>query len=159
MNSIPDIEDKVEALKLYLIANVNDEEGDSWIFGHNPSIINHLNSFNQMESEILTNELSKWQDDILSNLADPVSDCTNELIDGYLIYCNIFLRISNFDDLEYLIQNLAAVAANIKTQQSNQFYDQLISKAEIINQKLNSNYNHTIDTIKNLRQEQNPLTQ
>lgn len=153
MTEIPKIEDKIEALKLYLGANRNDDEGDSWIFGHNLIIIRHLNSFSEKENQILRHRIKNWEDDLTSNLADPISECENEKIDGSLIYCEIFLQIQSFEDLEYLVQNLAAIASTILVKQSNEFYEQLIAKTSEINEKLNSSYNHTVDYLQRLKDE------
>jgi hypothetical protein len=153
MIEIPKIEDKVEALREYLIANKKDDEGDSWIFGHNPILITHLNSFSRKEYESLRQEIEKWQDNLTSNLADPITECENENIDGSLIYCEIFLQIQSFDDLEYLIQNLAAIASNVTAKQSNEFYDRLIQKASEINTKLKSNYIYTVEYLQRLKDE------
>lgn len=66
MNEIPQIEDKVEALRLYLEANKNDNEGDSWIFGHYPIMIEHLNTFDKKDYDKLIIEMPIWKDDIVS---------------------------------------------------------------------------------------------
>lgn len=153
MIEIPKIDDKVEALKKYLSANRNDEEGDSWTFGHNPKIITHLNSFSNKEFQALRNGIRNWGDELTSNLADPITECENEQIDGSLIYCEMFLQIESFDDLEYLIQNLAAIASTISKKPTTEFYDRLISKSSDINEKLNSNYNYTVEYLKRLKDE------
>ena len=49
MTEIRSYHDKIAELKEYLVLNRNDEEGDSWIFGHNPTIENHLSSLNENE--------------------------------------------------------------------------------------------------------------
>lgn len=153
MIEIPKIDDKVEALKKYLSANRNDEEGDSWIFGHNPKIITHLNSFSNDEYQALRHEIRKWEDDLTSNLADPITECENEQIDGSLIYCEIFLQIKSFADLEYLIQNVAVIASTISKRPTTEFYNKLIAKSSDINAKLNSNYNYTVEYLKRLKDE------
>ena len=128
MLEVPKIEDKIEALRIYLEANKNDDEGDNWTFGHNPTIINFLDTFSGEEYEILKVEIENWSDEVVCNLADPIGECSNKVIDGGYIYCKIFVQINRIEELEYLIENLAAYAWEIKGSYSQMFYDRLLQK-------------------------------
>lgn len=139
---------KINALKFYLESNQNDTEGDSWIYGHNPNIIEHLNSFSAKDYQTLNIESENWDDNTISSLADPIFQCNNMNVRGCYFSCKIFLQISIFDDLEYLIENLAAIAWSIKDNKPKDFYERLLKKAIEVNEKSNGNYDYTIKRLK-----------
>lgn len=143
--------DKIFALHFYLESNRNDDEGDSWIYGHNPNIIEHLNTFNKDDYERLNIESEFWEDETIANLADPIWECNNPNIPGNYFYCKIFNQINLFDELEYLIENLAAIALSIKTKYPSEFYEELYLKAKEINIKSTGDYEHTIYQLKKIK--------
>ena len=53
-----DLDDDSLCLTDLLASNKFDTEGDSWISGHNPNIIEHLNGFTEKEFQILNKEKS-----------------------------------------------------------------------------------------------------
>lgn len=140
--------DKILALEFYLKSNKNDNEGDSWLFGHNPNIIEHLNSFSKEECQTLNIKSEKWDDNMLYSLADPVFQCDNENVSGSYFYCKIFLQINILEDLEYLIENLAAITWSIREHRPKEFYEQLLNKAIEVNENSQGNYEYTIKRLK-----------
>ncbi|MBK8724313.1 MAG: hypothetical protein IPL95_19310 [Saprospiraceae bacterium] len=106
--------DKILALEFYLKSNKNDNEGDSWFFGHNPNIENHLLSLTEQDSIKLQTEIFNWNEFEKFKIADPISDTKNKYIDGHYIYGKIFLSIDDFEKLEYLIQNLVVIVWGAK---------------------------------------------
>ena len=143
--------DKIFALEFYLKSNKNDNEGDSWIFGHNPNIIEHLKTFNKEEYERLNKESELWDDKTISNLADPIWQCGNSNIQGKYFYCKIFLQINLKDELEYLVENLAAIARDIKTIQPKEFFEKLIAKSKEVNEGSEGNYEYTINQLEKIK--------
>ena len=101
MTEIRSYHDKIAELKEYLVLNRNDEEGDSWIFGHNPTIENHLSSLNENEINELIDEIFTWDELERHHIADPISDTKNKFIDAQYVYGKIFLSIKDFEKLEY----------------------------------------------------------
>jgi len=155
MLEIPKIENKSEALSIYLQANKNDDEDDSWVFGHNPTIINFLGTFSVEDYEKLKLEIENWSDEVVCNLADPIGECSNKIIDSGYIYCKIFIQINHLEKLEYLIENLAPYAWGIKGNYSQKFYERLLQKAMKINELRNNNFNYTIEQIKRKKIDEN----
>ncbi len=139
--------DKILALEFYLKSNKNDNEGDSWIFGHNPNIENHLLSLTEPESIKLHTEVLKWNESEKGNIADAISDTKNKYIDGQYIYGKIFLSIDDFETLEYLIQNLAMIVWESKKKRPIEFYIKILDKVKALNKQLDNGYNHLIGII------------
>ncbi|CEJ70651.1 hypothetical protein BN1195_02979 [Chryseobacterium oranimense G311] len=148
MYTIPEIEDKIQALYEYLEANAYDTEGDSWYHGHNPIIISHINNFSATECKKLVSEIRSWKEDILIHLADPFLDISNPDLNGYFLYCQIFLKISDLTSQEYLLGNIHLVNAIPKGSQPLHFYLELEQKITSVNKKLNGNYGFSVEQIK-----------
>lgn len=148
MYIIPDTEDKIKALYEYLETNASDSEGDSWYHGHNPVIISHINNFSTEECIKLVSEIKNWKEDILIHLADPVLDISNPDLDGYFLYCRIFLKIADLTNQEYLLGNIHLVNAIPKGSQLLDFYLELEQKITCVNKKLNGNYDFSVEQIK-----------
>jgi len=148
MNEIPKIESKVLALHQYLKANEKDTEGDSWIFGHHPIIEKHLITFDSEDTKELEQNILKWNEEQLYDIADPLADTKNPLIDGEKIYGEIFLRIEDFEKLEYLIQNLGIITLNSKNERELEYYSKILDKTILLNTKLGNGYNHLIGIIR-----------
>ena len=125
---------KIEAIHEYLIANRLDDEGDSWIFGHNPTIEEHLKTFTKEEAKLLECEIEKWEETEQYHFADPVSDSENKLIAGNYIYGQIFLSIQDFEKLEYLIQNLVIIIRDNDTKRAIQYYENILEKVKVLNE-------------------------
>ena len=148
MTEIRSYHDKIAELKEYLVLNRNDEEGDSWIFGHNPTIENHLSSLNENEINELIDEIFTWEELERHHIADPISDTKNKFIDAQYVYGKIFLSIKDFEKLEYLIQNLAIVVWESSNKRPINFYTDILTKVETLNEQLNFGYNHLIRLLK-----------
>lgn len=104
--SLQDHEDKILALKEYLEFYSDDDEGDSWIYGHNPNIVAHLNSLSAEMCKKLTRKVLSWPKESLYNLADPLLEESNPYLDGAYLYGEIFLAVDDVDMEEYLVGNL-----------------------------------------------------
>lgn len=148
MNEIPDKADQIAALKAYLEANCDDQEGDSWIFGHGPKITAFLNNLSREEYDRLQAAIGGWSDDILYHLADPMLDTQDGLIDGGYMYCLIFVQVTKLEFLEYLIQNLAAAVWQIKAPYSPAFLERILKQAIRVNAHFDDAYSATIEQIK-----------
>lgn len=107
--NISAIDDKIEALRLYLEANKYDEKGDAWHSIHDPNIVAFLNGFNKVESDKLLTSMWTWGEDLFWHLADPFLDIVNPHIEGNCLYIKIFLAVSDFEVNEYLMNNVSAV--------------------------------------------------
>lgn len=128
MYQIPDIEDKIQALYIYLKNNESDTEGDLWHYSHNPNIVLHINNFSKAECEKLTVVIWNWEESIRYNLADPFLDISNPNLDGYYLYGRIYLKITNIEMCEYLIENIHALRSIVVGSQPIQFYFDLEKK-------------------------------
>jgi hypothetical protein len=148
MYIIPDTEDKIKALYEYIETNASDTEGDSWYHGHDPIIISHINNFSATDCEKLVSEIRNWKEDILIHLADPFLDISNPGLDGYFLYCQIFLEITDITNQEYLLGNIHLVNAIPKGSQPLVFYRKLEQKITSINNTLNGNYDFSVEQIK-----------
>ena len=58
MYQIPNIEDKTKALYIYLKNNESDNEGDSWYYHHNPTIVSYINNLSKIDCEKLISQIS-----------------------------------------------------------------------------------------------------
>lgn len=148
MYTISSNENKIESLKDYLIANRNDNEGDSWTFCHHPNIESHLISLNEEESKRLEKEIFDWEESELYNMADPISDSKNKYFDGQYLYGKIFLAINDFEKLEYLIQNLGSITWESNQDRPLDFYTNILNKVEMLNGQLEFGYDHLVNIIK-----------
>jgi hypothetical protein len=105
MNNIPNLEDKVEAIYLYVKNNLNDQ-GDNWENLHGPNLEYYINQLEQNECEKFIAKISIWEEDILYKIADSFLFSKNPNLKSYYLYCLIFIETNDFEKLEYLIQNL-----------------------------------------------------
>lgn len=126
---------------------MNDNESDSWIFGHHPNIESHLLSLTEPESIKLQTEILNWNESEKFNISDPIADTKNKYIDGQYIYGKIFLSIDDFEKLEYLIQNLAMIVWESKKKRPIEFYINILDKVKALNKQLDNGYNHLIGII------------
>jgi len=148
MNEIPKIEDRIKALYMYIEGNASDTEGDSWHYGHNPIIVSHINNLSKKDCERLTSEVWNWKEEILINLADPFLGIRNPNLNGYFLYCKIFMEINDIENEEYLLGNIHLVNAIPKRTQPLSFYIELENKITKLNEKLNGNYKYSVEQIK-----------
>lgn len=148
MYIIPDTEDKIKALYQYIEDNVSDTESDSWYHGYDPIIISHLDHFSATDCKKLVSEIRNWKENILIHLADPFLAVSNPDLDGYFLYCQIFLETTDFTNQEYLLGNIHLVNAIPKGSQPLGFYLELEEKMTGINKKLNGNYDFSAEQIK-----------
>lgn len=146
MNQIPSNKDKITALQKYLEANRNDDEGDSWIFGHNPTIIHFIESFDKSECERLCNDIWDWHQKDIHNLADIFLENSNPHIDGNFMYGKIFLQTHDIEDCEYLIENMQVLNDNVLSRPLD-FYEQVRNKIGLISNQINRNFDYWIDQI------------
>ncbi|MTH14132.1 hypothetical protein [Flavobacterium sp. LC2016-01] len=148
MNEIPEIENKIEALYLYINSNSADQEGDSWYYDHNPKIVSHINSFSKTECEKFVSELWNWKEEIIFDLADPFLNIVNPNLNGSYLYCKLILYVDDIESQEYLVQNIQVVHNIPIKAQPIDFYLDLAKKILIINEKNNQNYNYAVEEIR-----------
>lgn len=139
MKYIDVIENKAQVLHGFLEVNRNEEEGDAWIFGLNPPIVEFLNKLNKTECDLVKQQMWNWGDTNLSNLADPILEVKNSHLDSAFIYGKIFLKIQDLESLEYLVENIQVINDNVKTRPF-KFYSDLIYKIEWTANQLGKNY-------------------
>ena len=148
MNQIPNIQDKIQALYIYLENNQSDEEGDSWYYLHNPNIVSHINNFSKIECEKLMTEIWKWDEKTFYHLADPFINISNSNLDGYYIYGQIFLKVSNIEATEYLVENTQIVHNIPKGTYPIDFYIDLDNKINSLNERSYGYYGYWVEQIK-----------
>ncbi|SHE52876.1 hypothetical protein SAMN04488522_101463 [Pedobacter caeni] len=130
MQTVPDIEDKIEALYLFMESNLSGRYAEDWTYMLDPEIVFHLNSLSKEECENLVLRIWDWDADILICLADPFIGDYYSHLDGGFLYCKLFLVIENFGDLEYLYDNLPHAVSRINAgTQPLSFYVDLENKA------------------------------
>jgi len=133
MYQIPNIEDKTKALYIYLKNNESDNEGDSWYYHHNPTIVSYINNLSKIDCEKLISQISDWEESMLYNLADSFLHISNPNLDGYYLYGKIFLKITNVEMGEYLVQNSHLLRSIAKGSQPIKFYLDLEKKIALLN--------------------------
>ena len=65
------------------------------------------------------------------------------------------LQINLKDELEYLIENLAAITWAIKTKQPKEFFEKLIAKSKEVNKGSEGNYEYTINQLEKIKADNN----
>jgi len=148
MDEIPKIENKIEALYLYINGNSVDQEGDSWHYYHNPKIVSHLNSFSKNECEKFVSEIWNWKEEIVLDLADPFLSIVNPNLNGSYLYCKLILHVDDLESQEYLIQNIQVVHNIPKRSQPLNFYLDLAKKVLNVNEKNNGSYNYAAEEMR-----------
>lgn len=148
MYEIPKISNKIKALYLYVEHNVSDREGDSWIYGHDPTIKYHIDDFNKTDCEKLEAEIWTWKEEILVKLADPFLDISNPNLNGFFMYCKIFSTIEDNANEEYLIENITVFNSISKGSVPIDFYYELKNKIGRVNERLNGSYSYALQQIK-----------
>lgn len=148
MDEMPEIEDKIKALYLYIESNASDTESDSWYYGHNPIIVSYINNLSKKDCEKLVSEIWNWKEEILIDLADPFLEIRNPNLNGCFLYCKIFMEINDIENEEYLLGNIHVVNAIPKGSQPMSFYIDLENKITRLNEKLNGNYKYPVEQIK-----------
>lgn len=148
LSKIPDIENKTEALYVYLESNASDNEGDSWYYDHNLKIVSHINNFTKADCENFTSEIWNWKEEIIFDLADPFLHIVNPNLNGSYLYCKLILHMDDMESQEYLIQNIQVVHNIPKKTHPIDFYLDLAKKILIINKKNNENYSYAVEQIR-----------
>ncbi len=146
--------DKTHQLFKYLIKNQSDST-ESWTYGHEPTIIAHLNNFSKEDSDKLNVEMWNWGTEKLFNLADPIIETDNVYIDCYLIYFKIFLQINDIDIEESFINNIYLIENIPLGNQTIEFYNSIKTKLVAFkgNEENNNWYLNIID--KKIKEETN----
>lgn len=71
-----------------------------------PYVRNFIDNLNQTDSEKFSLEILNWNEDVLYHLADEILFSKNEYLDKDYLYCSIFLKTNNNENLDYLTQYL-----------------------------------------------------
>jgi len=149
MNQIPNDKNKINALQAYLEANKYDDEGDSWILGHIPTLKNFMNTFNKAECDKLCAEIWNWNEQNIFNLADIFLEVSNPHIDSHYMYGQIFLRIDSIEDCEYLIENMQVLNDKVSTRPK-QFYLDVLEKIKSIGNKIDRDFSYWLGKIEEI---------
>lgn len=90
----------------------------------------------------MESQIENWEDRILFQLADPISECNNQSFDGNLVYCKIYLQINY--ELEYFIGDLASFVRSISKKKPDEFYNRILAKTKRLNMQYGYRYDYTI---------------
>jgi len=145
--NISTIDDKVEALRLYLEANKYDDEGDAWHSIHYPNIVAFVNQFNKVECDRLLASMRTWGEDLFWHMADPFLDIVNPHINGNLLYIKIFLAATDSETEEYLMNNISVVTLIPIGVEPVEFYYRLKDKVICVSKRLGRNEDFTLTQI------------
>ena len=104
---------KLLSLKEYISENIGDDCGN-WEYVHEPYIKSLVGNLNEDESEVFSNAIWDWDNSIIYELADPIIFGENKYLKQDYLYCRIFSEINDFDNLDYLAQNLGPCFYSIK---------------------------------------------
>jgi len=148
MDKIPESQDKIKALYSYIESNLSNHEGDFWHYILDPTIVTYINNLSKTDCENLIYGVYNWDEEALVSLADPFLKISNPNLDGYYLYCKIFLEIIDIENEEYLIQNIQIVNAVKKGSQPMKFYLDMENKIIAVNEKLDGRYKYAVDQIK-----------
>jgi len=96
---------EIESLKKYIENNL-DESGSIWELLISPDIIDLISNLNQTDSEKFSIEILNWNENVLYRLADEILFSKNEYIDKDYLFCSIYLRTHDKENLDYLSQYL-----------------------------------------------------
>jgi len=138
MTSIPNLENKVEALKIYLQANEEEMSREGWTYGHEPVLIEFFNSLKDSDWKELTSKIWNWSEKFLYNIADAVLFSEVENLEENYIYCRIFLESKNIDNSEYLLENMYPNSGH-----SIDFYEKILKKVRRLNKKSDGGFDFT----------------
>lgn len=139
--------DRLHALYLYVEANQDVDEGDTWIHHHDLEICTYLNSFSQSEWEQLEQQMFGWTEVILFNLADPLISAKNKHISVEYLYAKIFLQAQNLEDLMYLVQNIHLVSCIPIGKCEINFYHKIKHKIIKLAEHFNSDYSYWLQVL------------
>lgn len=95
--------DEIASLKNYIEVNL-DESSSLWELVIRPDIIDIISSLNQIESKKFSTEILSWNENILYRLADEILFSENECLDKDYLFCSIYLRTHDKENLDYLSQ-------------------------------------------------------
>ncbi|MCD0475623.1 hypothetical protein LPB87_14585 [Flavobacterium sp. EDS] len=99
-------DDDITYLKKYIERNLNKKDGDHWEYIVRPEIREVINSLNENDSERFSIEILNWDEKTIYPLADEIIFGDNKYIDQDYLYCSIFLKTYDKENLDYLAQNL-----------------------------------------------------
>ncbi|GEM_PF-26293 len=97
--------DEITSLKEYIETNLERSSG-AFEYVIQPNIRNIVSNLSETDSEKFSIEILNWNEDVLYHLADEILFSNNEYLDKDYIYCSIFLRIKNKENLDFLSQYL-----------------------------------------------------
>ncbi|WP_143166674.1 hypothetical protein [Pedobacter caeni] len=127
---MPEIEDKIEALRLYIENNLSINESDFWYYVLNPEMVSHMDRLSKADCEQLALKIWDWDAETLMCLADPFLEISNPNLDGCFLYCKLFLVVEKFEDIHYLGGNMPPAVTHIEPgTQPLHFYTDLENKA------------------------------
>ena len=104
----------ISALKKYIENHIGDDCG-AWEYLHTPHITEIVGSLDKNDSNLLSQNIFNWPINVLYELADPIILGGNKYLKVDYLYCKIFSLTDEFENLEYLAQNLGACFYSLKS--------------------------------------------
>jgi len=89
----------------YITSHKDDCDGD-WEYIHTPYLENSLSNLNEVESKNFSNNIWKWDEFHLFEIADPIIFSHNKYLNEDYLYIRIFSKIKNIEYLDYLFENV-----------------------------------------------------
>lgn len=122
--------DEIASLKNYIETNLG-ESSSLWELVLQPDIIDFISNLNQADSEKFSVEILNWNENILYRLADEILFSRNEYIDKDYLFCSIYLRTHDKENLDYLSQYIIPCYKNLNFEKiSLDFFLQVKEKIE-----------------------------
>ena len=130
MKFIEFMSNEIASLKNYIETNLC-ESSSLWELVLQPDIIDFISNLNQADSEKFSVEILNWNENILYRLADEILFSRNEYIDKDYLFCSIYLRTLNEENLDYLSQYIIPCYKNLNFEKiSLDFFLQVKEKIE-----------------------------
>ncbi|WP_431243577.1 hypothetical protein ACQ9BO_02945 [Flavobacterium sp. P21] len=122
--------DKIAGLKKDIESNLGSSSG-FYELVFQPYIRDFISNLNQTDSENFSIEILNWNEDLLYHLADEILFSNNEFLDKNYLYCSIFLRTYDQENLEFLSQYLYDCYDDLNIEKTSlDFFVQLKEKVE-----------------------------
>lgn len=123
MEAIPNLKDKIEALKNFLEANEEEMSSDSWTYGCEPILVEFFNSLEDSDWKEFRSRIWNWPEKFLVNIAHSFIFLKDENIDCNYIYCRTFLESKEEYNPEDLVQKMYPISGH-----SINFYQKSLKK-------------------------------
>lgn len=123
-------DDGITSLKKDIENNLGESSG-YWEYVLQPNIRDYISNLNQTDSENFSIEILNWNENLLYRLADEILFSNNEYIDKDYLFCSIYLRTHDIENLDYLSQYIIPCFKNLNFEKvSLEFFLQMKEKME-----------------------------